>query len=103
MKQIGIPHGFDRREEDVNVKALSVRVKAVEELQEALGYDLAENTRITSQIQTNTAEIVELFKASKEMFEFLARWGRRFAILMKYTGMIAGGVAAIWAAIHLRK
>jgi hypothetical protein len=94
---------FDRRATDVNAQSINTRMSGVEGWCEQLDFELKANTRLTQQVHTNTQEIVELFKASKEMFEFLARWSKRFAIFAKYVSYVAGAIAAVWAVLNLRR
>src|SRR4051812_10008715 len=96
-------HKFDRRSTDANVAALAVRVNAFESWAERLEVEVKSNTRLTEEVHGNTAEIVELFKASKDFFEFTARWGKRVAIFAKYVSYIAGAIAAVWAVLNLRR
>jgi hypothetical protein len=96
-------HKFDRRSTDPNAESLGTRMSAVEGWCEQMDFELKANTRLTQQVHTNTEEIVQLFKASKEMFEFLARWGKRFAIFARYVSYVAGAIAAVWAVVNLRR
>lgn len=94
---------FDRREGDVNTKALSTQVTSLAERVHSMDFELKANTRLTKQIHESTEDLVLAIEGTKEMWAFLSKWGKRLAIFMKYAGMIAGGFAAIWAAIHLRR
>lgn len=98
-----MPKEFERRKEDVNVAALGDRVKGVEGWCERMDFELRANTVLTKQIHANTEEMVDLFKSSKEMFEFLAKWGKRFAVFVKYVGYVAGGITAVWALLNIKR
>lgn len=96
-------HSFDRRESDVNVRAVATQVKAVAERVEAMDFELKANTILTKQIHTSTEDLVSAIEGTKEMWAFLSKWGKRLAIFLKYVGICAGAITAIWSAMHLRK
>lgn len=98
-----MPEAFDRRSTDVNAQSTATRLSAVEGWCERMDFELKANTALTKQVHTNTEEIVELFKAFKELVEFMAKWGKRFAIFAKYVSYVAGAIAAVWAVLNLRK
>lgn len=97
------PHNFDRRATDSNAAALSTRMNTVEKWCETMDYELKANTKLTMQVHKNTEDIVELMASAKEMWEFLTKWGKRFAIFSKYVSYVAGAIAAVWALLHLRR
>lgn len=92
-------HQFDRRDSDANAMALSTRVGILEKWAETMDLELRANTRLTKQVHENTEGIVAAVEGTKEMWDFLSKWGRRIAIFAKYVGYIAGAVAAVWAVI----
>ena len=79
----------DRRPEDSRIVGLENRMTALEN-------GLKTNTDLTNQIKADTSDIVSLLKGSKVAIT-----------VIKWVGILATGVLAIWAAIdkfaHLGK
>lgn len=81
-------HQFDRREGDLNVRALATRLKSVEDLQEVHGLELKGNTTLTKQLheavfgradelglQDKLTEMYDMFEATRNGFRMIASVG----------------------------
>lgn len=93
----------ERRKQDANVQSLATQVTSLAERVHSMDFELKANTRLTQQIHTSTEDLVAAIEGTKEMWAFLSKWGKRLAIFLKYVGIIAGAITAIWTAVNLRK
>lgn len=103
-------HQFDRRATDANVSSLALRVAGLESRMEVMeknqaanARELLANTALTRQVHTNTEAIVDAVQSLAGLWEWCTKWGRRLSIFAKYATPIVTFIAAIIAALHLRK
>jgi hypothetical protein len=89
-------HHFDRRSSDGNVASLAIRVDALERRMETVeievrnnNRELAANTALTEEIHGNTADMAEMFKATRNGFRMLAGAGNLGLKALETGGKIA--------------
>jgi hypothetical protein len=101
---------FNRRNSDANVASLALRVDALERRMETVelevrtnNREIAANTALTEEIHGNTADMAEMFKATRNGFRMLAG-AANFGLKALETGgkvarplfwMVAVGVAVV--------
>jgi uncharacterized spore protein YtfJ len=89
----------DRRRDDGRWFELTTEINILKAQHGELKEAVAQNTAITNEIKDNTTEIVEFFKAGKGFFTMMGYFGKA----VKWTGAVAGALAAIWAAREIGK
>lgn len=81
--------GEERAASSTELHALHRRVTSVEDA-------LASNTKLTQSVGDDTRELLELFIAAKGGFKVMGWLGEG----LKWLGIVATALAAIWAATH---
>lgn len=79
--------------------SLNARLDAGDKRMTRIEDELSENTKLTAQLATNTADIVEFFAAMQGAFKVLNWIGR----LAKPIGVIAAAAASIAGAVSVLK
>lgn len=96
---------FDRRIEDVNVRALAARINSVENAQRAIQLDMMANTRLTTQVHEacfGAGEDAGMHQQVKEMYQIFesARNGLRMLESIGKFGLRVGrGVVSLMEAL----
>lgn len=95
-------HQFDRRQTDVNVAALAVRVDALERRAENLEHQVKENTQelranteLTRQIHVKTEDMHDAFAVARGGFRTLEFIGKAAKPVLYIGGVIAAGIVFI--------
>lgn len=96
---------FERRAEDINVKAVATRVAALEGWAQVMDLELKNNTRLTTEmhsrverIEANTEDIVAAVQWVKGARDWWAKWIKRFAWFSKYIVIpIGGAIVTLYA------
>lgn len=83
-------HKFDRRQEDVNVKSVAERVKAIEDhVHGAMMPELRANTILTKQMHARTEEMWEIFETTRNGFRVIASVGNAGMKVVEVGGKLA--------------
>lgn len=72
-----------RREADLVMASMPMRFDALE-------------ARVIG-IEKNTRSLVEGIQSATSFWAFMTKWGKRFAVFMKYVGYVAAAGAAVYA------
>lgn len=84
----------DRRRDDTRWFEITADISTLKSQHAEIRKAVDENTAITTEIKTNTDEIVDLFKAAKGFFVMAGYFGKA----AKWVGAIAAAITAVWAA-----
>lgn len=91
-----------QRKDFLTLEALDTRVTALEGVMEDfklqisdVGNEVRANTRLTEEIHSNTADLVEAIGDLKAF----GRWGKRFASFARYTSYVLIFIGSVWALI----
>lgn len=76
------------------IKAVAVRVKALEDAHDELNRKVDANTKITASIKSDTGDIVDFFNAGKGTFKVLGWLGKG----IKWVSSVALAIGAVYAA-----
>ena len=76
------------------LKLLTTRVFVLEESHEHIKAELSQNTTMTKAIKTDTAALVDFAQA----YQATTLVGKALGRFMVWLSLIAGGIAAVWAA-----
>jgi hypothetical protein len=94
----GDEHAERRRHDNEWRTEVDRRLNDGAETMQGLRDDLAENTRATKKIQSDTSELVELLKSFKGAFAVLEKLGK-LARPLGYIAMAASAFVGFWAAL----
>jgi len=78
-----------------SIRAVEMRVMALEQAHVSLNEKLTANTQLTSSIKADTADLVEFAKAAKG----LVTVGRWIGKLLQWAAPIAAVVLGLWATV----
>lgn len=76
-----------------SIRAIELRVMALEQAHAALNAAVATNTQITASIKDDTSDLVDFAKATKGLVTF-AKW---LGVFVKWGASIAAAWFAVWS------